>query len=229
MVRVFGTTLLLCASMLTSLHAPSGHAAELLLSLNYQGDRLQRLSSEPTLSILDDGTVRMPRLYQHTQAYDYSLSSDALAQLLNTISSQGFFEPGFDLGTHGATAPAAVSHASTTTLYVRHEDAERTVRVDDLRHKDGAQGLRAILRELEQLMSVIKLGGESAVRDWLQQANAELAQHHPGVPPLALGDLASGARRADGSVSLVFARESDGVQVSLSVDAQGKQGISVRP
>ncbi|MEA3643477.1 MAG: hypothetical protein VBE63_26610 [Lamprobacter sp.] len=215
--------------MMTSLHATSGLAAELLLSLDYRGDRLQRLSDAPTLSIFDDGAVRMPQLYQHTQAYDYSLSDNALEQLLATVTAQGFFEPDFDLGIPGSTAPVTVSHASTTILYVQHDDAERTVSVNDLRHRDGAQGLRIILRELEHLMAMIKLGGESVVRDWLEQANAELAQHHPGLPPLDLGDLASGAKRGDGSVSLVFARESDGVRVSLSVDAQGNQGVSVSP
>lgn len=221
-----GSVLTLLVS-LVAFSATLVHAAEPVISLNYQGDRLQRLTGEPTLSILDDGQVIMPQVYVHTQSYQGQIGESELGELLSFIRAEGFFDNDFsDLD---STPMRRESHQTKTIVYANDGAASRQIAVTDLRNQESAVELQAIVQRLEHIMSVVKLGGESGARDWLDRANAELQLKHPALPPLVLGNLQSGVSRSDGSINVVFSRATDDVRVTLSVDASGQFGSAVFP
>jgi hypothetical protein len=208
---------------------PSGAAsADLqapLITLDYSGDRLQRLSEEPRLSIYDDGTVRLARVRSQDEEASMRLTREQVDDLLSYIRNRGFFSASLPDLAHSSNS-ALESHPATTTVMV-NDGVTRTRSVVDYRHATGNEGFRAIVERLERLLDITRLGGYEVLDTWLVRANAELAAVHPSATPLQTADFISGTRRIDGSVNVVFAR--DQVKVSMALDAGGRYGVSVFP
>ncbi len=223
------------ASMSWALLATGQGTNDIAISLDYRGDRLQRIDEAPTLQIYADGRLSMPQTYAHTRSYSSHIEAAELAELLNYIREQGFFD--YDNPKRSAarstTPHIRFAHTTETVLFASDGSRSKRYAIKDLEHVEGAEGLRAIRERLEQLMSVVKLGGKEEANRWLEQANSELMAVHPDAQALSLNDLQSGALRSDGSLSVLFARDAkdaaEAVRVSISVNASGDYASAVSP
>ena len=240
--RIFcGLALLLVSATATAqdYELPKSATAP-VITLDFRGDRLQRIDPAPSLSILSDGTVLMPRSYAHTRAYVGKLTASELQDLLDFIIKENEF-----LGFHEPTVAAKLAavddgrrpnftHAVTTIIGIALPAHQKTVAVRQL--GVGAQvreteQLLAIEDRLERLMSIVKLGGTKEARNWLEVANGELAAMQPGLEPLVMEDLRSAAVRSDGSFFVQFVRDPgagfDGVNLAISAPARGDHQIAI--
>lgn len=210
-------------------------AEDAVISLDYRSDRLKRISDEPTLSIYQDGRVVMPQTYTHSQAHDAQLDHADVQALISFAHESGFFDYGNAKRTVADSEARGIrfSHSTETVMLVRDGDRVQRLAIQDLQHTAGAQGLRAFRERLEQVMTVIKLGGKDEAQHWLDRANAELLAVHSDVEPLDLMDLRSGGIRNDGSLSVLFERDADDTagptRVSISMNADGESAAAVFP
>lgn len=221
-----------------------------VITLDYQGDRLQRINDAPTLTILMNGDVIMPQSYAHTQAYQGQISEAELQQLLDFIIRENkFFD--YDADRIGAKLselehqPLPV-HFSTTVISVNAELRAKEVRLPALGRgpmvKETRQML-AIKQRLDKLMSYIKLGGAEQVAKLLAIANYELdmkihntarlsaegLQVPSSVELLTSDDLESGGQRADGSIYVRF-KQNDGsaaASVTIDIGVDGQRLVTV--
>lgn len=210
--------------------------AEPVITLDYQGGRLQRIDDAPTLSILANGTVLMPQSYAHTRAYEDKISEAELQELLDFIIRENrFFD--YDSGTVDAKSstlerqPLPV-HLSTTFIGVSADKRRKEVRYAALGHRPMVEETRRILaikERLEQLMSVVKLGGRDKLANWLALANRELGLKSLDAEPLISEDLEGGGQRADGSIYVRFVRRDGTMKTSVTIDvnADGERYVTV--
>ena len=235
------------ALAMTSAHAQqalpkytySGAVDQPVVSLDYQGSRVKRINDAPTLSIFADGRVEMPRNYAHMRAYSGRISQQELQQLLDLIvREKQFFH--YDPAVARAKLTALPGrqvmpdHLATTVITVNANGMHKSVRHFGLGHGRAIEETEQLLQvrdQLEQIMSVTRLGGEAEASRWLALANRELRDRHPGATPLGLDHLRSAAIHPDGSARVRFARsmprQPDSVSVSIAVDESGISRISV--
>ncbi len=130
-------------------------------TLDYRGDRLVRLSDEPTLTIYSDGRVVMPQIYSHSSAYDGQLSSTELQALTDYATKSGFFRQQAALSASAERDYRDIrySHSATTILYGNDGSRSRSVSVTGLQHAAGSESLRGLRDKLEQIMATMRLGG----------------------------------------------------------------------
>ncbi|HET8942814.1 MAG TPA: hypothetical protein VFN13_12600 [Rudaea sp.] len=218
----------------------SGPADEPVISLDYQGSRLKRLTTEPTLSIYADGRVVMPQIYAHMHAYSGTISQAELQSLLNLIIDKNNFF-GFDNNRVRAQVDALPGprtmlpgHLATTVIKVNANYTRKTVRYFGLGHGESVQAteqLLAIRNRLDQIMSVLRLGGQAAASGWLDLANIQLENKYPGTPQLDLDNLQSAAVHDDGSGYVRFTRvlpeQNRSVSVTISMAANGKSQAAI--
>lgn len=221
--------------------APSPDAGSpAVITLDFQGSRMKRINDAPTLSIYADGRVEMPQIYEHGRAYSGRISKTEVNALLDLIINQHSFYS-FDRESAAkalAALPGPVNalpgHLATTVIRINTQYGSKTVRYYGLGNGPvvaETEGLLAIRSRLEQVMSVMKLGGTAAAARWLDMANRELQASDPQVEPLQLTDLRSAAVHRDGSAHVRFARvspaEEKSVSVSISLSQSGQSTISV--
>ncbi len=221
-------------------YAYSGPADQPVVSLDYQGSRLKRLTDEPTLSIYADGRVVMPQVYAPMHAYSGTLSQTELQGLLSLIIGKNKF---FDFNEAQVKAQVAAlpgarttlpGDLATTVIKVNANYASKTVHYFGLGYDKTVQEteqLLAIRNRLDQIMSVMRLGGQEEATRWLDLANSELESKYPGVQRLDLDDLQSAAVYNDGSANVRFARikpeQSRSVSVTISTAKSGKRTVTI--
>ena len=210
-----------------------------VISLDYQGSRLQRLTDQPTLSIYADGTVLMPKVYAHSRAYSGTISQAELQSLLGLIQKNEFFA--FDeseVKSKVWSLPVPYNelpgHLASTVITVRGSAGSKTVSYFGLGHEPlvkETEQLLAIRNRLDQIMSIMKLGGQAEAQRWLALANADLSGKLPNVAPLTLDDLRSAAIHGDGSAFVRFARvtpeSKSSISVSISMNESGESSIAI--
>ena len=105
-----GLLLLLCRPFGPGLSAAAGDA---VISLDYRGERLQRLVQDPTLRVFSDGSVLMPQIYAHSKSYRYQMAPDEVQELLDFMQAEGFFGADFvaPRPTCGTARPRCVDHS----------------------------------------------------------------------------------------------------------------------
>lgn len=228
------------ALALQATYTYSGPADQPVVSLDYQGSRLKRLTSEPVLSIFADGRVVMPRVYAQDRAWSGQISQAELQGLLDLIiAGNDFFAiDAVRLKAQVATLPgprkSLPADLATTVIAVKANHVSKTVRYAGLGYEDAVPGtdrLIAIRQRLEQIMAIVRLGGRDGALRWLDLANRALADEYPGTQALTLDDVGTVAFHNDGSAHLRFARSSATkdrpVSVTIAVPAQGEANISV--
>lgn len=208
---------------------------EPVITLDYRGDRLTRIDEAPTLSIFADGRVVMPQSYAHTKAYQGQISPAELQGLLDFIIRDNRF---FDYDAEAVRAKVEGQrrqpiplHLSTTVIRVQADDRAQEIRYHALGRGpmvEETQRLLAVQQRLDQLMSVVKLGGKDRVDQWLELANRELGSKFSDAAPLRAEDLTSGGQRANGSIYVRFVRP-DAASVTIDVDASGERHVTVAP
>jgi len=218
--------------------------AEPVITLDFQGSRLKRIDDAPTLSILANGTVVMPQSYAHSKAYEDQISEAELQELLDFIIRENRF---FNYDSETVEAKLSTMerqplpvHFSTTVISVNADNRSKLVRSDALGHGpmvEETEQLLAIKKRLEQLMSVVKLGGRDEVTSWLTIANKEFglkslegASLMPASDaPLKSEDLQSVGRWDDGSMYVRFLRR-EGARstiVTINITAEGERHVTV--
>lgn len=216
----------------------SGQASEPVISLDFRGSRLKRIDDSPTMSIYADGRVVIPQIYAHTRAYSGQLSQTELQSLLDLIIGKHQF---FDFDERRVAQKLSVlsgpldtlpAHLATTVIRVNANHRSKAVSYYGLGNEptvEETEHLLAIRLRLEQIMSIMKLGGAEEAGQWLALANRELRAQDPKAQALALTDLRSTAIRADGSADVRFARVSaaKSVSVSISINQAGHSTIAV--
>lgn len=221
-------------------YAYTGAKADPVISLDYRGSRVPRIDDAPTLSIYADGRVVMPQTYAHSRAYTGQISQAELQALLDLIIRQKHFLA-FDekavqakLRAQPGGARALPEHLSTTVIHVNAHFVSKTVSYFGLGHQRAVaetEQLLAIRDRLDQVMSVMKLGGRAEAERWLALANAERGKRAPASAALTLDDLDSVAVRNDGSADVRFARVgpdvAKSVSVTISMDEQGESHVAV--
>ena len=207
-----------------------------VITLDYQGSRLTRIDAAPTLSILADGTMIMPKSYAHSTAYESKITHEELQELLHfVISENQFFDNNKQMlkVKQGKlrTQPKPV-HFTTTVITVNANEQNKTVRRASLGKDNGVSQtlqLLQIKKRLDRLMSVVKIGGKKELKKWLSNANDELRIKSPTVALFQEQDLQGAEIRADGSIYVRFARNDKNTITSVTTDitAEGKHLISV--
>ena len=184
-------------------------AQGVVLSLDYRdGYGPQRMSEDPCLSVLADGTVTAHNVDAPGNGRKGKLSDSKLQDLLHFIvEEQRFFD--WDQPKMAAKLlkrrGAYIYDVPTTVVRVRLRKKENVAEVSALgylvecvpRIAEVAR-LVAAERRLKREMNVILVGEESRARDLLKLANASLEESHPTVPPLTLDDLAFVGHGPDG-------------------------------
>jgi len=194
-----------------------------VITLDYRGGYTPpKISDKPTMSILADGTVILPKKFAHAKAYKGKLTAEELQDLLHfIIGTNEFFKYDaaeikrtIDAEKQRITAAggAIMRLADAATVVVRvHADGRTNEAsyypsgIDESKIKPMRQ-FAAIRKRLQQVSSIVQLGGSEKVAKWLQLANAKLHAQFPDVKPLEAKDLQSGAERADGSIFVHFTR-----------------------
>lgn len=218
--------------------------AEPVITLDFQGSRLKRIDDAPTLSILANGTVVIPQCYAHTMAYEHQINEAELQELLDFIIRENRF---FDYDSETLKAKLSTMerqplpvHLSTTVIGVNADNQLKVVRSYALGHgpmAEETEQLLAIRQRLEQLMSVVKLGGRDEVTNWLAIANREFGLKSPegaslmsaSAAPLKSDDLQSVGRWADGSMYVRFLRREGATTttVTINITAEGEHHVTV--
>lgn len=232
--------LALVAQSAAPAYAYTGAADAPVITLDYQGSRLKRLDSAPTLSIYADGRVVMPQIYAHSRAYEGRISQAELQSLLDVAIRQNDFFA-YDaavvktkVSLQAGAALTLPEHLATTVIQINANHASKSVSYFGLGHdtlvKETEQ-LLAIRQRLDQVMSLVKLGGAAKAQRWLDLANADVRTQAPSAALLTLADLQSAAVHADGSVNVRFARIDLDAQSSVSAtvaqDSSGARRVTV--
>ncbi len=230
--------------------------AKPVITLDYQGNRLQRINDAPTLSILANGSVLMPKSYAHSKAYAYQINETELQELLDFIIRENHF---FDYDSETVRAKSSTLerqrlpvHFTTTVITVNADNQEKEVRVASLGYGpmvEETKMLLAIKQRLDQLMSVVKLGGIAELDNWVEIANNEfnlkssasenlIVETQENQKQIGGGsiygqfrpeDLQSGGQRADGSTYVRFVRRNSTTMTSVTIDitADGERYVTV--
>lgn len=217
----------------------SGSDKEPIITMDFRGSRMKRIDDAPTLSIYADGRVVMPQTYKHSRAYSGQISQTEMQSLLDEIVGEHRF---FSYDEEKVASKLAAlpdgevlpAHLSTTVITVKANNQSKSVSYYGLgnqRTVAETEDLLAIRNRLEQIMSVMKLGGYEEAGRWLALANRELHANDPQAQALQLKDLRSAAIHNDGSAYVRFARVtpalSKSVSVSISMSESGQSTIAV--
>lgn len=174
-----------------------------------------RTRKEPFLTVLADGTVKVPPLQKGAKDLELKLTGAELQELMRfVVEKHRFFE--FDekktmaaMGQKGAI----IMDAASTVIAVKTKGKAKQVRFYAVtwaarQHPKvrALQDLDAIGRRLVNLMAVVRAGGKKKAAAFLALANAELKKAHPQARPLALDDLVWTGRHPDGSLVVRFHR-----------------------
>ncbi len=199
-----------------------------IISLDFRGGYgPPRTNDDPTMSILADGTVLMPANYAHRKTFKGKLTQAELQDLLHfIIGTNQFFR--YDSkavqekiraekqrlraagrGFVGRIVDAATAVIRVTASGKTNEVSYYPSGIDERAIKELRQR-QAIQKRLQQVMSIVQLGGNKEVAKWLKLANRELKAQFPGVKPLQPEHLISGSERTDGSKYVNFSRRKIG-------------------
>ncbi|MHC4974890.1 MAG: hypothetical protein ACYTG3_21450 [Planctomycetota bacterium] len=232
--------LLLLAGVAFAVDLPKDPKAVVLSYDEVGGYGPARTRKEPYVSVLANGTVKVPPFREGAKDLELKLSPAELQELLRfVVEKHRFFE--FDekktkaaIGMGGAI----IMDASTTVISVKTRDKRKQARFYALtwaarQHKKvrALQDLSAIQQRLVNLMAVARAGGKKKAAAFLALANAELKKRHPQVKPLTAGDLVTTGRRPDESLVLRFHRyEGPGRYTSADVrqPKKGEPQVEVR-
>ncbi len=186
-----------------------------VVSLDYRGGFTPpRLNASPTLSILADGTVLIPKNYEGQKAFEGKLAPDELQELLDFIVVKNEFfayDPKAVQAKLNKGGPRPiVADAATVVIKVSCDDTTKEASQYALGFgsdtvKEVGQ-LVAIKNRLERVRSVIQLGGPEKLAKWVDLANKQLKADFPQVKPLSADDLQSGGERVDNSYYVHFSR-----------------------
>lgn len=205
-----------------------------VITLDFQGSRLQRLDSAPAMSILADGRVVMPKIYPHSTAYVDRISDAELQSLLGyIIEDKRFFsvqQKSLDARLKAATRQPLPVHAPITVVRVNADNQVNEVRLRGLGTASidkAAPEVAAVMRRLDQVMATVKLGGTAGVNALLQVANQNLARDYPDAAPLTVADLRTGGVRIDGSKSAHFVRSDAAGPVSVAIESNAQGQLDV--
>lgn len=217
-----------------------------VVSLDYRGGFTPpRLKNDPTMSILADGTVLIPANYQGQKAFEGKLTEAQLQKLLGYLVGTCQLIP-WDADAvrkkmaRGGPRPI-IADAATAHLYLHVNGKEENIASPIVGISAGPNEVAELRRlndaraRLEQVRSIVQLGGEENLKGWLQKANKQLLAQHPQAAPLTSDDLQSGAERVDGSYYISFNRRVEGkpgnppviTNVFINQPANGEPKVSV--
>lgn len=223
-----------------------------VISLDHKGGFTPRRKSDaPMLSILADGTIKMPDRFGFSKDVNGKISQKELQALLRfIIKDNKFFE--YDKAKVAAKMKKAaagrniprVADASTLVIEVKIAGKSNKasqyalgLMANQYKTVPEIQQLSAINQRLNRLMNVTRLGGEKNVKAALELANAELKKKYPKAPPLTMQDFRSANVRKNGQKTVSFGRygrtadgKSDGTytNVTLQYPPEGKPKVFVR-
>ncbi len=226
----------------------AGHAVELpddpnavVLSMDFRGGRVPRISDDPTVSIFADGRVAMPRIYAHDRSYADRISISELRELLRfTLEEVRFLD--YDeavVAARRAAIPGEAQwihapHHESTEIALALPGVAKTVRYVGLSPRPKlaeTQAFVALRERIEQIMAIAQLGGREEAREWVALANQKLAIEAPDAAPLTLTDLISGTIRTDGSLFVQFERlamkDQPGINLAIAGNAAGDVRIGI--
>lgn len=191
-----------------------------VITLDYPGGQIQRVSDEPVLEIRANGVVILGNPWGQSERIETKISAEELQQLLKEIlKTHEFFE--LDSAKMKAAVQASqagglrFSVADGATTVVRVETADKqhelkyyVLRMDAQKYPDikSLQHLRAIEELLSHRMHLIRAGGPEGVAEKLKIANEALAKEFPDAKPFTADDLAFAYKYARGNQRISFAR-----------------------
>lgn len=172
-----------------------------------------RKSEAPMLTILADGTVKMPARFEGQKEFESKLTADELNLLLDEIiTEQKFFE--IDLAKAQANAgPQAplVADAPVTVIRVEADGQSKELKQYALgfggQQSPELQRMAKVSRRLQRLFSTVQLGGSAELAKYLKLANEKLKAEHPQAEPLTLADFQGGGQDATGRKTATFHRQ----------------------
>lgn len=207
-----------------------------------------RKTKDPSMSILRDGTVRVPDLFGLGKDVSGKISEKELQELLKfAIEDNKFFE--YDDKKVAAKMkkagkpPFAIADAATTVVEIRLADKSNKASqyalgfaVNQYKQVDELQQLNAISKRLRGVMNVARLGGNDKLEQMLKMANAQLKKMFPKAAPFTAGDLQNVNLRPDGDKIIAFHRSGktadgkpDGTYVGATIQqpTEGKPTVQV--
>lgn len=255
-------SMICCAFVSAILVATSGFAADevyklpkdkkaAVITLDHKGGFTpRRVSDAPVLSILADGTIKMPDRFGFSKDVNGKMSQKELQALLRFIIKENkFFE--YDKAKVAAKMKKAAAGrniprvADASTLVIEVKIAEKSNKASQYalglmanQYKTVAeiQQLSAINRRLNRLMNTVRLGGEKELKKNLALVNAELKKKFPKAKALTKHEFQSCYIRKDGSKTVSFnrlGRTADGkydrtyVRATIQYPAKGEPKIFV--
>lgn len=214
-----------------------------VITLDYKGGFTPpRSSDKPALTILADGTVKMPARFQGQKSYDGKITQAELQELLDfAIDGQKFFEydPKKVAEKKLAQGPQIqVADAATTVIRIQADGQDKEFShyalgfgtdIDELKR------LAVVQQRLQRLMATIQIGGNEKVQEFLKRANEKLKEKHPGAAPLTTENFQSAHEGPENSKFVQFVRQvndAEGKQVnftavSFNEQANGKSDVQV--
>jgi beta-lactamase regulating signal transducer with metallopeptidase domain len=201
-----------------NLHTLPKDPKAVILLFDFLGRQMlaPRVSDEPHLKILADGTAVAGAPYGKRKRLTAKLSAQHVQQLLRFVLDEQRFREINDKDV-GIPAGAIVSDAQRAVVEVQCDGKRHQVRfipgIDISRaasegEESPAARILAIRLRLSQVSAEMHAGGKQGIAEHLQKVNARLRAEHKDVPPLAAADLQDAARFADKGLALVgFERE----------------------
>ena len=207
--------LLLLAATAFAVDLPKDPKAVVLSYDEVGGYGPARTRKAPWVTVLADGTVRVPPFRAGAKDLEMKLGAAALQELMRFVVEKHRFFAFDEKKARAAMGQgnAMIMDASSTVISVQVQGKRKQARFYALtwaarqhRNVRALQDLSAIQHRLVNLMAVVRAGGKEAAAKCLALANAELGKRHPKVKPLLAGDLVSTSRYADASMVLRFHR-----------------------
>ncbi|QDU96192.1 hypothetical protein [Lignipirellula cremea] len=187
-----------------------------VITLDFQGGYgLPRSANTPTMSILADGTVLLPANYAGRKSLEGKLSAAELQELIAFIVDENQFfaydETAVEKKLEAGGPRRRIPDRSTTVIMVHVDGQQKTVRRTPVGLGGGEpivelQQFGAIRSRLNQVRSIVQMGGTDEVEKWVKVANEQLKQQYPDVAPLTMYDFRSGSERTPGNYSVSFMR-----------------------
>lgn len=219
-----------------------------VIVLAYEGGFTpQRISNEPEMQVLADGSVILGSPYGQVKRVIGSINGERLQQILRYLLSKQRIG-GFNVSKIQELVSAeqvkqeqfvTISDAATTTIqvyvegnsyeakfYGLSEMAEEYSEVEELNQ------LEDIRRYLESFRSEVYAGGKQKVTQYLEMANERLKQQYPEVSPLTLDDFQRAWQFNDDRIYVSFFREdiidTDQIRnIAVSISIPSEKGLQI--
>ena len=221
-------------------HTLPKDAATPVIVYDATGGMILRVNNEPLLEVLADGTVKAGDPWGQGRKVEGKISAEELQGLLRFILDQQKFS---EITAKDLQLPAGmmVTDASTTTLTVDADGNQQHLSgraVETVARRAGpnspAARFETIVRRLDNLINVTKLGGAAATQKLLDAANAALKADHPKDGQVAAEDILRVSVPKDGGCEAVFVHKVTApggkwhmVQVTVNQPADGKAKVTV--